>query len=597
MEKILLEEINRVREIMGLKLISEAVGPKPRTVGGLLLNALIGEIRGLSPKEVEKKIALEYANIGKAKTTREAKDAAQRIKSWADEVAAGRNDISKFEDVVAEYFTAAEKNALVRSIGRKSTEVLDNYITGTVMFDDKIYKEFVDMVGKGETLADNSVKDYIKRLAAANPNFYDVPTLERMWTDIESGQFKYADEAGISVPGRKTKPEEPGFKVDAEGIKDTDGPKIGDDISKEESEIIIGGSDDEVIQNAEEIAKTEITKYLENDLRFKGASTENKNKIIEQVKINIREKYPKEFNKFEELGKQVQDIAEAAWKQKIKPSDKQALIEKSFKELSIKFQFNINNLYRAVLNDLTLKDPVTGVPIWNSNTTLGKRFRNYLLMNSAILVVESAIDFIDYQNENPDKWGDDEFERFNNFYNPAKILRVLVPLPSVYTAILSKLVGTGIITPDRRPPAKDELIKNSSLKNAFGVEGNIITDLASASPDMDGKTDNDDFAVYVSDKQGKNYGLWTYNTDTKKAEKYMDPVENAATLQSSTSTIVKYEPKLDSFKKWLESKNKKTDNAKGPDKNGIFQSGQDIDYEFADETTGFKATGKDFQPE
>lgn len=592
MEKRILEEINRVREIMGLKLISEAVGPKPRTVGGLLLNALMGEIKGLSTKEVEKKIALEYANIGKAKTTKEAKDAAQRIKNWADEVRAGRSDISKFEDVVEEYFTAAEKNALVRNIGRNSTEVLDNYITSTVMFDDKIYNEFVDMVGKGETLADDSVKDYIVRLAKANPNFYDVPTLERMWTDIESGQFKYADEAGISVPGRKTKPEETGFKVDAEGIKDTEGPKIGDDIPKEKAEIIIGGSDDEAMENAEEIAKTEITKYLENDLRFKGASTETKNKIIEQVQKNIREKYPKEFNKFEELGKQVQDIAEAAWKQKVKPSDKEALIEKSFKELAIKFQFNINNLYRAVLNDLTLKDPVTGVPIWNSRTTFGKRFANYLLMNSIILGVESTIDFIDYQDENPDKWGDDVFERFNNFYNPAKVLRVLVPLPSVYTAILSKLVGTGIITPDRRPPAKDELIKNPSLKNAFGVEGNIITGLASTSPDMDGKTDNDDFAVYVSDKQGKNYGLWTYNTDTKEAEKYMDPSENAATLTSTPSTTGKYENTLESLKQWLKEKGKEKYTPTGPHSNGMYKYGKSdtdyVEYKFVDPNTGFK---------
>jgi hypothetical protein len=591
MEKILLEEINRVREIMGLKLISEAVGPKPRTVGGILLNALINGAGKLKPQNVAKKIESQLSASG----DKNAKKTADLIKSLADDVKENISKSQDFEAALVKYLDPLELNFLVRNIGRNSTEVLDNYITATVMFDNKIYNEFADMVSKGEKLADERIKDYIARTALANPNLYDVPTLERMWSDIESGQFKYADEAGISVPGRKTKPEEPGFKVDAEGIKDTEGPKIGDDIPKEKAEIIIGGSDDEVVENAAEIAKTEITKYLENDLRFKGASVETKNKIIEQIQKNIREKYPKEFNKFEELGKQVEEIAEAAWKQKVKPSDKVALIEKSFKELAIKFQFNIDNLYRAVLNDLTLKDPVTGDPIWNSKTSIGKRFSNYLLMNSIVLGIESAIDYIDYQNENPDKWGDDVFERLNNFYNPAKILRVFIPLPSVYTAILSKLIGTGFITPDRRPPAKDELIKNPSLKDAFGsTEGNIITGLASTSPDMDGKTDNDDFAVYVSDNQGKNYGLWTYNTDTKQVEKYKDPVENAATL-STPSITGNYEAKLDSFKQWIKDKGKTDRGTRGPDSNGIFQNGT-IDYEFVDPNTGFKPTNKEYKP-
>lgn len=590
MKKILLEEINRVREIMGLKLISEAVGPKPKTFGGLLYSVLANEFKDIRTKTGKQKIEQEYANIGKGKSRRETRQVADELEGWAKEVTSGRDfTVEDFDKMVSKYFTPQEKITLVRNIARNSSEVMDNYIVAATQYDQKIYDEFADMISQGFSLAQQETKDYIKRLAEANSNLYDAKILETIWSDIESGQFKYADEAGISVPGRKTKPEEPSFKVDAEGIKDTDGLKIGDDIPKERAEIIIGGSDDEVTENAAEIAKTEITKYLENDLRFKGASIETKNKIIEQVQKNIREKYPKEFNKFEELGKQVEEIAEAAWKQKVKPSDKEALIEKSFKELAIKFQLNINNLYRAVLNDLTLKDPRTGVPIWNSRNSIGKRFSNYLLMNSIILGIESTIDFIDYQDENPDKWGDDVFERFNNFYNPAKVLRILVPLPSVYTAILSKLVGTGIIIPDRRPPAKDELIKNSSLKDAFGgAEGNIVTGLASTSPDMDGKTDNDDFAVYVSDKQGKNYGLWTYNTDTNEVEKYMDPSENAATLSSTPSTTGKYENSLESFKQWLTDKSKTDRGAAGPDSNGIFTNGV-IEYKFVDNTTGFKS--------
>jgi hypothetical protein len=589
MEKILLEEINRVREIMGLKLISEAVGPKPRTVGGILLNALIDGAGKLKPQNVAKKMESQLSASG----NKEAKSTAGLIKSLADDVKKGISKSQDFETALVKYLKPEELNFLVRNIGRNSTEVLDNYITATVMLDDKIYKKFVDMVGEGEKFADERIKDYIARTALDNPNFYDIPTLERMWTDIESGQFRYADEAGISVPGRKTKPEEPGFKVDAEGIKDTDELKIGDDIPKEKAEIILGDSDDQVLKSGEELAGTEITKYLDSDLRFRGASVEAKNRIIEQVQKTIREKFPNEFKKFEDIGKSVEDIAEAAWKQKVKPSDKQAIIEKSFEELRISFEFNLNNLWTAFVRDITLKDPTTGVYIWNSRNSIAKKFKNYLIMNLVVLGIESFIDWIDYQDENPDEWGDSTWERFYTFYNPAKIARVFLPLPSVYTAIVSKLAGTNFFVPNRRPPAKDELFEDGTLKKYFNAEGDIITKPASTSPDMNGNTENDDFAVYVSDNQGKNYGLWTYNTEKNNVEIYKNPVENAASLQPS-DTSKKYENKLDSFKQFLKDNNKKDYGAKGPGSNGVYQNGS-IDYEFVDPTKVFKTTEKNYE--
>jgi hypothetical protein len=587
MKKILLEEINRVREIMGLKLISEAVGPKPRTVGGILLNALIDGAGKLKPQNVTRKIESQLSASG----NKDAKKTADLIKSLADDVKEGISKSQDFEAALVKYLDPLELNFLVRNIGKNSTEVLDNYITATVMFDDKIYKEFVDMVGKGEKLADERIKDYIERTALANPNFYDVPTLERMWSDIESGQFKYADEAGISVPGRKTKPEEPGFKVDVEGIKDTDGPKIGS-VSDSEVKIIIGTSDDAAIKKAEELIDTEIRKYLETDLRFKGANVEKKNEIIEQIQKTVRERFPKETEKFEDIGFKMENIVEEVWKQKIKPSDKIEIINKAFDELKVKFNWTKDNMFEWVKRDLSFRDPMTGRPIGFREGNTLNAIKRYLIWNTAILVAESGINWIMYQQEDPNDWGADWKTRFDNYYDPVKIARLFLPIPSIWNFLVSKGVkavgGTSILLPDNRPVTPQELIENEEIKKYFGAVGDIIVKKANLSPDMDGDKQFDEITTFVTDKDGKNYGLWTYNNNTNKAELYRSPKENAALLPSTPSVTVKYENSLESFKQWLTDKSKTDRGAAGPDSNGIFTNGV-IEYKFVDKTTGFKS--------
>jgi hypothetical protein len=98
--------------------------------------------------------------------------------------------------------SVAAENSIraVRKIGNQNLEVTDNYITALLL--DKglgTYMDFMEMIEDGYTLSDPDAKSYIKKVADANPKFYDVTTLEKMWLDIESGTYKYPDKAGISI--------------------------------------------------------------------------------------------------------------------------------------------------------------------------------------------------------------------------------------------------------------------------------------------------------------------------------------------------------------------------------------------------------------
>ena len=590
MEKRILEEINRVREIMGLKLISEAVGPKPRTVGGLLLNALMGEIKGLKPKEVEKKIALEYANIGKAKTTKEAKDAAQRIKNWADEVRADRTDISKFEDVVGEYFTAAEKNALVRNIGRNSDEVLDNYITATVMFDDKAYNEFVDMVGKGETLADNSVKDYIVRLARANPNLYDVPTLERMWTDIESGQFKYADEAGISVPGRKTKPEEPGFKVDAEGIKDTEGPNFNlrnTDIPEEFQNDIVSNL---LEQEAKPTSELEFKINYETNPVYKslkkvypGLTEEYAKKITDEIIARLlnlsKQVLPKEN---ESLIKMAND----AWTSPTMPvTKKDELIETAVNKVNPRYSpFS----KQGIKNYLMARDISTGKnPAWYI------RWRKFVIMN-LIGITATQLGKLIFQNKYTD-WND-----FPGDNDAEKIAYILGGSDSIIKAILpwhSGLLITNLIDANINiiNPDLERLHKYLGPKgvNWYSGEG----DVTKTTPADENYKNYAQVNLKTPDKDGDtDLGVFGFDTDENKLVQFVTGSGGKYTYNPTVSTTPtktgKYENTLDSLKQWLKDKGKTKYTPTGPDSNGMYKYGESdtnyVEYKFVDPNTGFK---------
>ena len=202
MEKRILEEINRVREIMGVKLISEQPAPKtkPRTIGGILANALVSGVQNLNADQIKKKIATEYAALGKAKTTQEAKKVAEEIANAAKKT--GGVSTKEFIEVISKHFTAEERIALVRNIARTSPEVSDKFIVAIIKDDKRVYDKFVEMVNGGKKLKDKSTKEYIEKLVNLNPKKYDVSTLEKIYSDIENGTFKYADDAGISVPNR-----------------------------------------------------------------------------------------------------------------------------------------------------------------------------------------------------------------------------------------------------------------------------------------------------------------------------------------------------------------------------------------------------------
>lgn len=555
MEKIILEEINRVREIMGLSLMTESTpAPKPRTFGGLLYSVLANEFKDIRTKTGKQKIEQEYANIGKGKSRRETRQVADELEGWAKEVTSGRDfTVEDFDKMVSKYFTPQEKITLVRNIARNSSEVMDNYIVAATQYDQKIYDEFADMISQGFSLSQQETKDYIKRLAEANSNLYDAKILETIWSDIESGQFKYADEAGITVPKREEITNNSKNKNNVDTGNEvqinfnTTDTNFGEDIVDDIISNTVESGTDEIVDIVIDYTKSPVYKNLKEI--YPNMPERSAKKITQEVIAKVLNKtkmaLPRE-------NKAAIDLANEVWNRPNFPvSEKEEIIEKALKTVNPRYSFFSK---QGLVNYLLAKDITTG-----KTPTFWKRWLKFTYMNLIGIALTQFGEFLIFNRKKDwdDFPGDSDAEKVANILGGwESFAKAALPWHSglLFTSLFD--VAVNLIGPDN-----ERLFKylGPNGVNWYANEGDIIrgtpTDptyqkeeyiqVKLKTPDKDGKTD---------------LGVFTYDTDTDQLIQLVSGSDGKYTYnpqvkkEDGSATSGKYKDDVDSFKEWYKGR-------------------------------------------
>lgn len=226
------------------------------------------------------------------------------------------------------------------------------------------------------------------------------------------------------------------------------------------------------------------------------------------------------------------------------------------------------------------------------------RWKNFVIMNATIQVTVAAIDaFLLKQDVDWDDFeGDSDVEKIWNLLGGGIWAPIRALLPFQSGLLLKLLVDyRGMVK-----PSQEKLLK------FLGPNGkkwyNAQADINIQEPQPDWSLDEDETACVYLSSGGAFLGCYQYDTGTdklisvKSGDAPYDNYENAPSdpNSNSTSSTTGYEPKLESFKKWLTDKGKTESGPKGPDQYGVFQNGV-VDYEFKDSKTGFDVTDKVYQ--
>jgi hypothetical protein len=570
MKKIILEEINRVREIMGLSLITESTpGPKPKTFGGILYSVLANQFKDITSDIGKKRIEQEYINIGQGQnkviTRTESGGVANELERLVEKGAS----IGDFNNAISKYFTPEQKITLIRNIARNSSEVMDNYIVAVTQLDQQVYDKFTDKVSQGFSLAQQETKDYIKRVAEANSDLYDTKTLETIWSDIESGQFKYADEAGITVPKREEIKNKSNVDVgDEVKIKfNTTDTSFGEDIVNDIINNTVKSDTDEIVDIVIDYAKSPIYKNLRKIYPNMPEKTAKKitQEVIAQVLNKTRMALPRE-------NKEAINLANEVWNRPSFPvSEKEEIIEKALKTVNPRYSFFSK---QGLVNYLLAKDITTGkTPIW------WKRWLKFAYMNLIGIVLTQVGEFVIFNRKKDweDLPGEDDAEKISNLLGGWESLaKAALPWHSglILTGILDGAVN--LIGPDNERLFKylgpdgvnwyqkeGDILRETPVDPAYQKEEFIQVKLKT--PDKDGNTD---------------LGVFTYDTDTNQLIQLVRGSDGKYTYnpqeknQDDSNTSGKYKDDVDSFKEWYKGRGGEFANVDlskaGKDANGYY---------------------------
>lgn len=499
MNKLMLEEINRISEIMGVKqkLINEqasivddvldfvAKSPDPKLRSGLddfVSKAGKAEYKTLDDLIRDSgKIDIEKVVPG---ITRKILDAGMKVAPNRVKTAVLNSIFSR--EILADLITF-DKGAL----SQDEFNLLYNRIEDTI---DKISdQQILDILTDSKT-----VQRVINGLPKEAKVKYTIPGGRSVKTGSEvAGDIKVADDVGKGVDDAAK-----GSDEVASSVEEIASPKMKIEppveLTDEELNNFVSNADFSVEEVANDLTENAIYKSFQEDPRFKGISDAEKQKLVDEVTARVVE-----YGKLNGENNELIEKAKLLWENpKTPPSLKEKLIQDSFLSAKIKYSPKMKQFW---INYLMGLNPSTGV-----SKNWWERWRRFMGFNAIFTGVGFFIDFLKYEETSLDELPGDTFvEKIRYLFKPGySILKTVIPFGQILVPIASAF------TADFKPPTKDQIFKLlGGVKGLYQNVGDVTLE-----PSADNNMEHVRRVIRNSD--GANLGEYYFDNKQQKIVKY-----------------------------------------------------------------------------
>lgn len=502
MNKLMLEEINRISEIMGVKqrLINEqasivddvldfvAKSPDPKLRSNLddfVRKAGKAEYKTLDDLIRDSgKIDIEKVVPG---ITRKILDAGMKVAPGEVKGVVLR---SLFNDDILRDLIAFDKGAL----SQDEFNLLYNRVKNTIeTYPDR---QIVDILTDSKT-----VQRVVNGLPKEAKVKYTIPGGRSVKTGSEvAGDIKVADDVGKGVDDVAKGSDEVASSVDeiaSPEIKIEPPVELTDD----ELNSWVSNADFNVEEVANDLTENVIYKSFQKDPRFAGVTDAEKQKLVDEVTARAIKMMPEITGKSDEL---IEKVKQAWSSPKTPPSLKEKLINESFLAAKINYSPRMKQFW---INYLMGLNPSTGV----SKGWLDRWLR-FMGFNAIFTVVGVLKDTVTLSKTSFDDLpGDSNFDKMWNLFQPGwAVLKTIVPFQM---GTLAKF-GTKALMSDYKAPSLEQLY------NVLGKEQQLYQYIGDVR--LERTVDNEFTRKVIRKSDGVNLGEYRYNNNTGKVEKVAD---------------------------------------------------------------------------
>jgi hypothetical protein len=548
MNKLIVEEILRISEIMGVKpkLISEQVS---------LADDILRAVKNSTDDVVKRDLDNFITNARKAGYNN-----LDDVLRYAD---SGKN----IEDLIPGI------SRKIIEAGMKSTTTAKE-IKGLVirkLFDEDIVKDIITF-DKG-LLSQEQYNDLYNAINNTINTYPDGPILDVLLDSktiqrILSGEPKLGGDIKIipgstiekyTVPGKRSV--KTGSDVAGDSAKSAEemagfdeikvdfGDSVVDDLIDEDKLANMNAEQivDEVIDDSKESLRRSIS--LKNK-RFEKLSSDKQDYVINGIIASIKSdpKLSQALKTIDE-SKQFKQIEQLLNSQSLAPDKKIELVQTALESLPFATKYNIFKDPKKILDILIYRDPASG----RYNTkNLKQVIALFFGINFTITAIQILVKSKEMENADPDSWDDNFFKKLAENLNIGNLALKLAPTPPLLSLAFNSALDTTIVK-DVRPASIDEVYEYIKKIPGYGmIDKNTIskrdvnpidyTTLASSNPSEEIKGNMKEFLTTT----GEKLGVYVWNNKDNKIVPLIPP---ATKDQTPTTTYENSETGLTEFLK------------------------------------------------
>jgi hypothetical protein len=552
MNKLIVEEILRISEIMGVKpkLISEQVS---------FADDILKAIQGSADDALKQNLDNIISGAGKPgfKTI---DDLIRRADSGVD--------IEKILPGITKQIITVAKN-----------KPIYGNIKGMVirtLFNDDIIRDITTFEKGSLTQAQyDELYKIINNTITTYPDeeivgiLLDSKTIQR----VLSGEPKARGVKKYRVPGKRSV--KTGSDVAGDSAKSAEemagfdeikvdfGDSVVDDLIDEDKLANMNAEQivDEVIDDSKESLRRSIS--LKNK-RFEKLSSDKQDYVINGIIASIKSdpKLSQALKTIDE-SKQFKQIEQLLNSQSLAPDKKIELVQTALESLPFATKYNIFKDPKKILDILIYRDPASG----RYNTkNLKQVIALFFGINFTITAIQILVKSKEMENSDPDSWDDNFFKKLAENLNIGNLALKLAPTPPLLSLAFNSALDTTIVK-DVRPASIDEVYEYIKKTPGYGmidkdtiskreVNPNDYPTLASSNLSEEIKGTMKEFLTTT----GEILGVYVWNNKDSKIVPLIPP----ATKESQTPTTT-YENSEEGLKNFLQNGNVDTTDAWGKD--------------------------------
>lgn len=580
MNKLIKEEINRIKEVMGLKLLTEGVIPSGSLK--LLLKNLLGQ--GFEES---------LNKIGSALPTEKTGETLELIKSLR----------ASTDETVRNLMRSVEEVA-IRDYDGLSSELFDDLINGKLS--DEVEEEILQKIASKSIGIDPRLMTVLPSNFAEKVRFINKLRNDLVTKDLKKVRGTYADKEtyqSLLNQFEKTRAEIealPGenslfkrellnkFNNYTRLFDDVVSGKITKIVDEAEAlsndiplnRIRLDDADMNRLRNSEssiQVPEGPIKDFATLKFkRFKKLSPEQQKDLVDQVVAETLAANNKTIATFRSQGVALEDAQETFSNPQLGPVEKMKILRNAINKVKPSLGVG-QDAVDWLVNYLVGYNMKNEEWLW-TNGGWKKVLYNWFLINAGFAVVEFITRGVLTKGEDPDKYGNDDIERFINRFDFVGLLLRVIPVPGLARLILSEGVQAVIESGGFRPPSSEEVLKQfpGASKKNVNEHPKYQDNISLLAPRLDD-------SVWIV-RGNEDLGIWYWNLDTDK----MENVLPGSSSSSSTQTTTTYEASLIDFKKFLKDSGlSDTDAVNDTEESGYFVA-NGKDYVYDDSTKTFK---------